>query len=73
MKKCPWCGDENEDSASVCTKCGTDLGYLNQALYKVYTRVDNIDKNIGAIKGWVTFFGILAIISLIIGMISALS
>ena len=70
MKKCPLCGNENEDINSACSNCGTDLGYQNQALYEVYKRVDSLDKNISAIKGWVTFLGILALIDLIFGLMS---
>lgn len=70
MKKCPLCGKENEDINSVCSDCGTDLGYQNQSLYEIYKRVDHLDKNVGAIKGWVTFLGILALIGLIFGLIS---
>ena len=70
MKKCPLCGKENDDINSVCSNCDTDLGYQNQVLYEVYKRVDNIDKNVGAIKGWVTFLGLLALIGLIFGLIS---
>ena len=70
MKNCPLCGTTNDDTNTVCSDCGTDLGYQNQALYEVYKRVDSLDKNISAIKGWVTFLGILALIGLIFGLIS---
>jgi len=70
MKKCPLCGNENNDIDTVCAKCGTDLGYRNMVLYEVYKRVDSMDKNLGAIKGWVTFLGILALIGLIFGFIT---
>lgn len=69
MKKCPLCGNENDVINSVCSNCGTDLGYQNQALYEVYKRVDSLDKNVKSIKGWVTFLGILALIGLILGII----
>ncbi len=42
MKKCPLCGKENDVINSVCSGCGTDLGYQNQALYEVYKRVDSL-------------------------------
>jgi len=70
MKKCPLCGNENEDINSACSNCGTDLGYQNQVLYEMYKRIGSLDKNISAIKGWVTFLGILALIGLIFGLIS---
>lgn len=68
MKKCPLCGTENDVINSVCSNCGTDLGYQNQALYEVYKRVDNIDKNVGAIKGWVTFMGVILLITLLLSL-----
>ncbi len=65
MKKCPMCGNENDDVTNTCANCGTNLGYRNQVLFEMIKRVDNIDKNVSAIKGWVTFLGILALIGLI--------
>lgn len=101
MKKCPICGNENDDIANACTNCGTRLAvnpeldlkldtpnttkpettytlkmqenpnaFQNKILTDTLSRVANIDQNISAIKGWVTFLGILALIGLIFGLIS---
>ncbi|MEL7636477.1 MAG: hypothetical protein AAGU03_01810 [Anaerolineaceae bacterium] len=70
MKNCPMCGYQNDDTSITCVRCDTNLGYRNQVLYETIRRVDNIDKNLGAIKGWVTFLGILALIGLIFDFIS---
>lgn len=68
MKKCPLCGTENDDINTACAKCGTDLGYENMVLYEVYKRVDNIDKKVVSIKGWITFMGILVLIGLLLSL-----
>ena len=71
MKTCPMYGYQNDHRFTTCANCGTNLGYRNQALYETIKRVDNIDKNVSAIKGWVTFLGVLALIGLIFGLISS--
>jgi len=70
------CGNENDDSANTCTNCGTNLGYRNQVLFEMLTRVDEVLKqadiiteDVKTIKGWVTFFGIIVLISLILGAV----
>lgn len=68
MKNCPLCGTTNDDTNTVCYDCGTDLGYQNQVLYEIATRATKIDQNISAIKGWVTFLGILALIGLLLSL-----
>lgn len=104
MKKCPMCGNENDDIAKTCTNCGTKLetrpelelkpdtpktakpetphtwkiqqnpdDFQNKVLTDTLSRVANIDKNVSAIKGWVTFLGILALLGLIFGLISSCS
>ncbi len=101
MKKCPICGNENDDIAKACTNCGAKLetkqefeiktdtpktapavevkkqddltNSLNQQikiLSETYKHTVIIDQNISAIRGWVTFLGILALIGLIFGLIS---
>ena len=102
MKKCPMCGNENDDIAKACINCGTRLevspelelkpdtpktaktettytwkmqenpnAFQNKVLTDTLNRVANIDKNVSAIKGWVTFLGVLALIGLIFGLISS--
>jgi len=71
MKKCPRCGKENDDINSVCFNCGTELSFQNQVLYEIYKQVGNLSNDINAIKGWVTFLGILALIGLIFGLIGS--
>jgi uncharacterized membrane protein YvbJ len=73
MKNCPMCGYQNDDTFTTCANCGTNLGYRNQVLYETIRRVDNIDKNVSAIKGWVSFLGIIVLIGLILGVISSCS
>jgi|GEM_PF-5015266 len=101
MKKCPMCGNQNDDIAKACTNCGARLetrkdfelkpdtpktakpdttytlkmqenpnAFQNEVLTDTLSLVANIDKNLSAIKGWVTFLGILALIGLIFGLIS---
>ena len=100
MKKCPMCGNENDDIAKTCTNCGARLetrkdlelktdtpktakpdttytlktqenpnAFQNKVLTDTLSLVANINKNVSAIKGWVTFLGILALIGLILGLI----
>jgi hypothetical protein len=45
--------------------------FQNKVLTDTLSRVANIDKNVSAIKGWVTFLGILALLGLIFGFISS--
>lgn len=100
MKKCPMCGNENNDIAKACTNCGTRLAvnpeleikpdtpktakpdttytlkmqenpnaFQNKVLTDTLSLVANINKSVSAIKGWVSFLGILALIGLILGLI----
>lgn len=71
MKKCPSCGKENEDINRVCFNCGTELSFQNQVLYEIYKKVCTLSNDVNAIKGWVTFLGILALIGLIFGLIGS--
>ncbi len=105
MKKCPMCGNENDDIAKTCTNCGTkletrpelelkpdtpktrrtestlllkkiddpavSLNLQNQVLAEMLNRLTSIDKRVSAIKGWVTFLGIIVLIGLIFGFISS--
>lgn len=105
MKKCPMCGNENDDIAKVCSTCGTrlvvdpalelkpntpmtrkpetafvprrqdnptvSLNSQNQVSAEMLNRIANIDKNVSAIKGWVSFLGIIVLIGLIFGFISS--
>lgn len=45
--------------------------FQNKVLTDTLSLVANIDKNVSAIKGWVTFLGVLALIGLILGLISS--
>ena len=45
----------------------------NQVSTEMLNRIASIDKNVSAIKGWVTFLGVLALIGLIFGLISSCS
>jgi len=108
MKKCPMCGNENDDIAKACINCGTrlevspelelkpdtpktaktaktettytwkmqenttvSLNSQNQVSAEMLNRIANIDKNVSAIKGWVSFLGIIVLIGLIFGLISS--
>lgn len=73
MQNCPMCGYQNDDTSITCAKCGTDLGYRNQVLFDMITRVYSIDKNVSAIKGWVTFFGVIILIGLVWAVVSSFS
>ena len=47
--------------------------FQNKILTDTLSRVANIDKNVSAIKGWVSFLGIIVLIGLILGVISSCS
>lgn len=46
------------------------LSEQNKILSETYKHIVTIDQNASAIRGWVTFLGILALIGLIFGLIS---
>lgn len=92
MKKCPMCGNENDDIAKACINCGTrlevspKLAINPNAIYgktpkRQRTQEEmmeglvqltyGIANDVSAIKGWVTFLGVLALIGLIFGLISS--
>lgn len=73
MQNCPMCGYQNDDTSITCANCGTNLGYQNQVLFEMITRVDSIDKNVSAIKGWVTFLGVIVLIGLVLALVSSFS
>lgn len=94
MKKCPMCGNENDDIAKTCTNCGAKLDVDPKLTLKpnaIYTKAEkrprsqeellegliqltaSIEKSIDAIRFWITFIGVIVLLSLLFNLLSSCS